>query len=78
VPDHLDPVFVGPDGIRPLDLVEDELLLLLPQIPLHESGDCAPPIEVQADDRGEVLGHPFAALTGLRGLTDGPGTGGDS
>ncbi len=40
VADHLDPLSVGDEPISPLDLIEDELLLALPQVPRHQPGDC--------------------------------------
>lgn len=50
--------------VRLVDLVEDELLLALPMIPLHaEGGDCAP---VPAADTGDRKPHPFAALARLK------------
>jgi len=69
LPGHLDPVVVDADGIRPLDLVEDELLLRIPQIPLHGQGDCEPPMSVRAGGPAEEprRENPFAALVALRG-----------
>jgi len=77
LPDHLDPVLVEADVIRPLDLVEDELLLALPQVPRHEQGHCEPPIPSR--DGGPVeeprRENPFAALVALQGATADPGKG---
>lgn len=48
------------------DLLEDELLLILPLSPRHN--DCATPIEMLEDDEGEgVTDNPFAALADLKG-----------
>lgn len=42
LPDDLDPLVVGPEELlRPLDVVEDELLLALPLVPRHPEGRCA-------------------------------------
>jgi uncharacterized protein len=75
LPDHLDPVLVESDGVRPLDLVEDELLLVLPQIPIHDQGECGPLIPVTGGMASPEprQGHPFAALQGLRRSTAEPG-----
>lgn len=80
LPAHLDPVVVGEGGIRPLDLVEDELLLAIPQFPLHAEGDC------EALAAGSAEGpvptsrrdNPFSALARLQvsDATDSPDEGG--
>ncbi|MFZ1575008.1 MAG: YceD family protein [Chromatiaceae bacterium] len=64
--EDLDPLLVSEEPIRLLDLIEDELLLALPQIAMHEPGDCAPPSQ-EAVEEGEELEdargvHPFAIL----------------
>ena len=70
LPEDLDPLLVPAEHLRLADLIEDELLLALPQIPRHELGDCP------AGGRGwtsEVAGqpvaegpHPFAMLGNLK------------
>jgi uncharacterized protein len=73
VPEDLDAVPLGQDPIRPLDLVEDELLLAIPQIPLHAAQECgssgspAPP-------ESETRDNPFAVLAALRGRDSGTGS----
>ena len=76
LPDHLDPMEVEQGRIRPLDLVEDELLLAIPQIPMHPPGRCVELYEPAADPAGaadadqgvEVPGpeNPFAVLAHLK------------
>ncbi|MFZ0788766.1 MAG: YceD family protein [Chromatiaceae bacterium] len=70
LPDHLDPMEVEEGRIRPLDLVEDELLLAIPQVPMHPPGRCAELYEPAADaDQGvEVPGpeNPFAVLAHMK------------
>jgi uncharacterized protein len=68
LPEDLDPVVVaGEDQLRPLDLVEDELLLALPLVPRHPDGACAPGIALGAAGagagagNGEVADHPRGA-----------------
>jgi uncharacterized protein len=46
LPESLDPWPVG-ESVRPLDLVEDELLLALPQVPMHPPGACTGPAASQ-------------------------------
>lgn len=71
LPEELDPLLVSEASIRLLDLIEDELLLALPQIAMHPPGDCVPPgPEAVAEgdypaDTGDV--HPFAILGALGG-----------
>ncbi|HYN76608.1 MAG TPA: YceD family protein [Lamprocystis sp. (in: g-proteobacteria)] len=72
LPDHLDPMPLGDEPVRPLDWVEDELLLAIPQVPMHPPGDCE---AADAANRGEpALAHPanpFAVLAALRGGSSG-------
>lgn len=77
LPDHLDPVVVAAAGIRPLDLVEDELLLAIPQFPLHAEGGCETPALARTADVPVALAeNPFAVLRGLQARGPGPGQGG--
>lgn len=78
VPDHLDPVLVEEGGIRPLDLVEDELLLAIPQVPLHAEGDCKPlaPEVAEGSATAPRRDNPFAVLVGLQAPTTDLGKGG--
>jgi uncharacterized protein len=75
VPEELDALSLGQDPIRPLDLVEDELLLAIPQIPLHLAQECGAP-EPSALPQSEPEGreNPFAVLAALRGKDRGPGS----
>jgi uncharacterized protein len=72
LPDGLDPLPVGREGdsepIRPLDLVEDELLLALPQVPMHPAGQCeVPDGRNLANPEADKPQSPFAMLAGLKG-----------
>jgi uncharacterized protein len=68
LPDNLDPQLVeeGRIGIR--DLIEDELLLALPQVALHPEGDCTPYVSEAGDsgDEGATRANPFAVLEQLK------------
>lgn len=65
LPERYDPLLVSESLIRPRDLIEDELLLALPQIPMHDPGVCTvasqPPSGQGADAQTRDVG-PFAAL----------------
>lgn len=74
LPDELDPWLIDGDQIRPLDLVEEELLLAIPPIPRH-SGECGQPqglppgaAPITGPDTAESNGghRPFAVLGALR------------
>jgi uncharacterized protein len=76
LPESYDPLLVTDQGVIPLDLVEDELLLALPQVPRHDQDEhcegsswlseqaSAP----SADDDGPEAGtdNPFSALAHLK------------
>ena len=52
-----------------IDLVEDEVILAMPLVPLHEA--CPAPLHMSAEDpqfeqEEEKRPHPFAALAGLK------------
>lgn len=60
-----------------LELIEDEVLLDLPIVPMHE--ECPAPLPMPPDDSLEDLGtdaqqpHPFAALAALKAKPSGKG-----
>lgn len=67
--DEYDPVLVTEGHMAPLDLVEEEILLALPQVPTHAPDTCDPQAmvrlrESQAASREE---HPFGPLAQLKG-----------
>jgi uncharacterized protein len=65
LPEGYDPLLLTEGRIRLCDLIEDELLLGLPQIPRHASDICAnPPVAQSAEPPPE---HPFAVLAHWRG-----------
>jgi uncharacterized protein len=69
LPDRYDPLLVTNHLIRPRDLIEDELLLGLPQIPRHETGTCSMLVQAlpsPAPERPADPGHPFAVLSALK------------
>lgn len=70
LPDSYESLLVMEDGVRPLDIVEEELLLAVPAVPRHEA-NCVPsgPTERSAGraNDGAASASPFAVLAGLRG-----------
>ena len=69
LPEPYEPAMAEDGWVRPADLVEDELLLALPTVPLHATGQCVGrPVEDAADVRSEEARteSPFAALAALR------------
>jgi len=67
LPERYDPLPVSERLMRPRDLIEDELLLALPQIPVHDRGVCR--ARVLRSEKGETGANresPFAVLAELR------------
>ncbi len=72
LPEECEPVLAVNGQIRISELVEDELLLALPQIPVHPEGDCRIPLDPRestqlvTDERESETGNPFAVLASLK------------
>jgi uncharacterized protein len=73
LPEHLDPWLVTEERLNPLDIVEDELLLAVPQVPRHPSGSCGAglpegdePRAPAADAGSDAPRRPFAILASLK------------
>jgi uncharacterized protein len=71
LPDHYEPLLLGEAMVRPAEILEDELLLALPQIAMHGTGDCALQVDTTVE-KGRGNGrsgstHPFTALAALKG-----------
>ncbi|MCB1758350.1 MAG: DUF177 domain-containing protein [Gammaproteobacteria bacterium] len=72
IPEACDPVFAEAGSLSIVDLIEDELLLAIPQVPMHAESDCEvdlasisdPPPE-QSENEAKTE-NPFAALSALR------------
>jgi uncharacterized protein len=65
--ERYDPLLVGDQPIRPRDLIEDELLLGLPQIPMHDPDACS--ATVREADTAQVhsgKASPFAVLAEIK------------
>jgi len=72
LPESLDPCLVEEGGISFKDLVEDELLLMLPQVAMHPQGRCASQSaettrpEPALSDTQSSRKNPFAVLAELK------------
>ena len=63
LPGEIEPVLAPEGRLRIAELVEEELLLTLPIVPLHESADCAAPGEPPGPQAAhEPAVRPFARL----------------
>jgi uncharacterized protein len=68
VPEDLEPVLAEDDRLRLRDLVEEELLLALPIVPLHaDPKDCAPVATgvLAEEDAPQTTQRPFEQLSEL-------------
>lgn len=63
IPERFDPLVLEDGRARPLDLIEDELLLGLPQIPMHAPAECS--VQLPQAPK-EPAANPFAVLGALR------------
>jgi uncharacterized protein len=67
LPERYEPVVAEDGWVRPLDLVEDELLLALPPVPLHDDRRCGTPAATEQDGpTPDDAKNPFAVLAALR------------
>jgi uncharacterized protein len=71
LPEDLDPCLVEEGVVDFRALIEDELLLALPQVPMHDADVCHVPQEYASDEAGLESGsdeqqNPFAALSELK------------
>lgn len=71
LPDAVDPCVVEDGQIHLRDLIEDELLLVLPQVAKHDLGGCPEKLIERADDKPVIQKkqddvNPFAVLAELK------------
>jgi uncharacterized protein len=71
LPDDLDPCLVEEGVVDFRELIEDELLLALPQVPMHDADVCQLPDEFVSDEEAQVSEpeqqeNPFAVLSALK------------
>ena len=69
VPQGYDVLEVGEDPLDLLALVEDELLLALPIVPMHDPKDCQQPAGLDEPESSEdevTRSNPFSVLAQLK------------
>ena len=68
LPDCFEPLLIEADSLDLTEMVEDELLLALPIVPVHSQGTCAVTLEDVCDQPPDHSGEtrrPFANLSDL-------------
>ncbi|MDJ0805502.1 MAG: YceD family protein [Gammaproteobacteria bacterium] len=67
LPDELDPQLVVSNQVQLRDLIEDEMLLALPQVPMHAIDECPSVRGAEPDiDSVALQESPFAVLAQLK------------
>ena len=71
LPEEYDPLMVEEDRVRPAELVEDELILALPQVPMHAPEEPCMKGRIASDAREEEpederADNPFKVLAQLK------------
>jgi uncharacterized protein len=72
IPEACDPVLAEAGSLSIVDLIEDELLLAIPQVPMHEKRACKIDLASVGDPPADRLeneaktDNPFAVLSALR------------
>jgi uncharacterized protein len=68
LPANYDPLLVSGEEMKAADIVEDELILALPIVAMHERADCPLGAEFQEQeaDAEPKRENPFAVLAGLK------------
>lgn len=73
--DGEDPLIAVDGRVSLSDLVEDELLLAMPQVPMHPPALCGATVATADSDASSDRARPFAALAALRRGRDRQGGG---
>ena len=73
LPDEQEPLLAGDKRIRLAEIIEEELLLALPQVPMHQENECKAAYEnfdgseeQKGVELGETKPNPFAVLKDLK------------
>jgi uncharacterized protein len=66
LPEEYEPLLLEAPTVKLVELLEDELLLSLPQVPMHESGKCAAPKASEPPQTAAAEEKPFAVLAELK------------
>ena len=70
LPSRYEPLLLGSRFIRPIELLEDEIILLVPLVPRHEEGECPLPRPGCDTAAAEGAGADRAARYPFAGLAD--------
>ncbi len=68
LPGHYEPLIIEEDSLNLVELVEDEILLALPIVPMHDQKACAISLESLCDAPATAAAEthkPFAKLSGM-------------
>jgi len=67
LPDEADALLLSDDYLNLTEVIEDELLLQLPLVPMHQNTDCSEYLNRVADtNEPPVRDNPFAVLKNLK------------
>jgi uncharacterized protein len=69
LPDYYDPVVVEDGTLVVQDLIEDELIISLPIVPMHDLADCkvkTPNISIDSENDFEEKNNPFKVIEILK------------
>ncbi len=70
LPDHYEPILIEQDSVQLLSLIEDELILRLPMVPMHDLASCRITekfdVEIISDEETNSANKAFAALAKLK------------
>jgi uncharacterized protein len=66
LPEPYDPLLLEAPSLKLVELLEDELLLSLPQVPMHARGQCAAAQTGEPEEAATVKENPFAVLAELK------------
>ncbi|MDR3492946.1 MAG: YceD family protein [Gammaproteobacteria bacterium] len=70
LPDHYEPLIVKDDELVINDMIEDELILSLPIVPMHDASDCRVKLPVIAAEVESAVGgakvNPFKIIESLK------------
>lgn len=70
LPSGLEAFLLGDEFVSPITLVEENLLLEVPIVPMHENEDCSALVAKMAEPLPEKRENPFEALAGLKEILD--------
>lgn len=68
--ERYEPILIEQDGVELLPLIEDELILRLPMVPMHDLANCRITekfdVEITSDEKTNSANNAFSALAELK------------